>query len=177
MNSEGRGPAWSNSLFEDNAEFGLGMRLAVDQHMELARKLLTSWRPQIGDELARGDSDRRSSAPKRKFAAQRERVAELKGSLAGDRTTAGEAAPARSPTTWSEERLDRRRRRLGLRHRLRRPGPRAGDGPQREHPGARHRGLFEHRRPSVEVDAARRRGQVRRRRQASRQEGPRRCWR
>ena len=37
-NAEGRGPAWSNSLFEDNAEFGLGMRLAADQHLALARR-------------------------------------------------------------------------------------------------------------------------------------------
>ena len=40
-NKEGRGPAWSNSLFEDNAEFGLGMRLAVDQQNQYARELLT----------------------------------------------------------------------------------------------------------------------------------------
>ncbi|MDD5717563.1 MAG: pyruvate:ferredoxin (flavodoxin) oxidoreductase [Sulfuricurvum sp.] len=40
-NSEGRGPAWSNSLFEDNAEFGLGFRLAIDNHTEYARTLLT----------------------------------------------------------------------------------------------------------------------------------------
>ena len=47
-------------------------------------------------------------------------------------------------------------------------------GPQRQHPGARHRGLLEHRRPGLEGDAARRRGEVRRRRQGDRQEGPRR---
>ena len=40
MNSEGRGPAWSNSLFEDNAEFGLGMRLAIDKQNEYARELV-----------------------------------------------------------------------------------------------------------------------------------------
>ncbi len=40
-NSEGRGPAWANSLFEDNAEFGLGMRLTLDQQEEAARELLT----------------------------------------------------------------------------------------------------------------------------------------
>ena len=39
-NKEGRGPAWSNSLFEDNAEFGLGMRVSVDKHTQIARKLL-----------------------------------------------------------------------------------------------------------------------------------------
>jgi len=37
-NNEGRGPAWSNSLFEDNAEFGLGFRLAADKHLGLARR-------------------------------------------------------------------------------------------------------------------------------------------
>ena len=42
FNKAGRGPAWSNSLFEDNAEFGLGMRLTVDKHTEFARELLKS---------------------------------------------------------------------------------------------------------------------------------------
>jgi pyruvate-ferredoxin/flavodoxin oxidoreductase len=51
-NHEGRGPAWSNSLFEDNAEFGLGFRLAADQQLELARKLLKQLAPKIGEELA-----------------------------------------------------------------------------------------------------------------------------
>ncbi len=53
VNPEGRGPAWSNSLFEDNAEFGLGMRLAVDKHTAMAREMLTQLAPQVGDELAR----------------------------------------------------------------------------------------------------------------------------
>ena len=49
-NHEGRGPAWSNSLFEDNAEFGLGFRLAADKHLELARTLASrSWRPQSAE--------------------------------------------------------------------------------------------------------------------------------
>ena len=52
VNSEGRGPSWSNSLFEDNAEFGLGMRLAADRHMALARKLLLEMAAEIGEELA-----------------------------------------------------------------------------------------------------------------------------
>jgi pyruvate-ferredoxin/flavodoxin oxidoreductase len=51
-NEVGRGPAWSNSLFEDNAEFGLGMRLTVDKQYETATLLVTSLRDQIGDELA-----------------------------------------------------------------------------------------------------------------------------
>jgi pyruvate-ferredoxin/flavodoxin oxidoreductase len=50
-NIEGRGPAWSNSLFEDNAEFGLGMRLAIDKQKEYARELLQRLRPDVGGEL------------------------------------------------------------------------------------------------------------------------------
>jgi pyruvate-ferredoxin/flavodoxin oxidoreductase len=50
-NREGRGPAWSNSLFEDNAEFGLGFRLAADKHLDLARRLLTRLRERLGGDL------------------------------------------------------------------------------------------------------------------------------
>ena len=50
-NHEGRGPAWSNSLFEDNAEFGLGFRLAADKHLELATSLARSLAPKLGAEL------------------------------------------------------------------------------------------------------------------------------
>src|SRR5260370_31812181 len=51
-NAEGRGPSWSNSLFEDNAEFGLGQRLAVDKQNEYARELVWRLAFQIGEELA-----------------------------------------------------------------------------------------------------------------------------
>jgi pyruvate-ferredoxin/flavodoxin oxidoreductase len=51
-NAEGRGPAWSNSLFEDNAEFGLGFRLSIDKQTEFARELVLLLGSQIGDELA-----------------------------------------------------------------------------------------------------------------------------
>ena len=80
MNAEGRGPAWSNSLFEDNAEFGLGLRLAADSHVELARKRLGELRPELGGELV----DAILNAPQRsesEFRRQRERVAELKHRL------------------------------------------------------------------------------------------------
>ncbi len=50
-NSDGRGPAWSNSLFEDNAEFGLGFRLSIDKHKEFASELLKKLSPTIGEEL------------------------------------------------------------------------------------------------------------------------------
>jgi pyruvate-ferredoxin/flavodoxin oxidoreductase len=51
-NEDGRGPAWSNSLFEDNAEFGLGMRLAVDHQRDYARSLVDELRDIIGESLA-----------------------------------------------------------------------------------------------------------------------------
>jgi pyruvate-ferredoxin/flavodoxin oxidoreductase len=53
INSDGRGPAWCNSLFEDNAEFGLGLRLAVDKQNEFARELLGRLSASIGDELVK----------------------------------------------------------------------------------------------------------------------------
>ena len=53
-NREGRGPAWSNSLFEDNAEFGLGMRMALDHQNAYARDLVSRLRNEIGNDLADG---------------------------------------------------------------------------------------------------------------------------
>ena len=76
----GRGPAWSNSLFEDNAEFGLGFRLAADLQLGLARARLTELRDVIGADLV----DEILAAPQQReseFAAQRERVAELERRL------------------------------------------------------------------------------------------------
>jgi pyruvate-ferredoxin/flavodoxin oxidoreductase len=52
-NREGRGPAWSNSLFEDNAEFGLGFRLAADKHLELARRLARELATKVGVDLVK----------------------------------------------------------------------------------------------------------------------------
>ena len=72
-----------------------------------------------------------------------------------------------------EKRLAGRRRRLGLRHRLRRTRSRPVHAPQGQHPGARHGGLLEHGRPGVQEHAAGRGRQVRRGRQGRPQEGPR----
>jgi pyruvate-ferredoxin/flavodoxin oxidoreductase len=88
QNAQGRGPAWSNSLFEDNAEFGLGMRLGVDKGRATARELVSTLADAIGPDLARDllDSDQSSEAG---INAQRERVARLKERLAtldGDAT-------------------------------------------------------------------------------------------
>jgi pyruvate-ferredoxin/flavodoxin oxidoreductase len=53
-NPQGRGPTWNNSLFEDNAEFGLGMRVAIDKQCDHAKELLSTLRKEIGEELADG---------------------------------------------------------------------------------------------------------------------------
>ncbi len=81
-NKDGRGPAWSNSLFEDNAEFGLGMRLTVDKQTAYARELVAELRDLIGPELADAllNADQSNEAG---IEAQRERVAELKKRLEG----------------------------------------------------------------------------------------------
>ncbi len=76
-NHEGRGPAWSNSLFEDNAEFGLGFRLAADKHLHLARTLLTQLAPIVGSELATAILDG-PQIQEFELCAQRIRVATLK---------------------------------------------------------------------------------------------------
>jgi len=85
VNRDGRGPAWSNSLFEDNAEFGFGMRLAVDKHAGQAREMLVTMAGAIGQQLVDAllQADQTTEAG---IAAQRERVAELKKKLAALRT-------------------------------------------------------------------------------------------
>ena len=80
LNKEGRGPTWSNSLFEDNAEFGLGMRLAVDEQNMYARELLTRINGTIGEVLVKGllEADQTKELG---IHEQRARVAELKKKL------------------------------------------------------------------------------------------------
>ncbi|MER3473419.1 MAG: pyruvate:ferredoxin (flavodoxin) oxidoreductase [Armatimonadota bacterium] len=82
-NREGRGPAWSNSLFEDNAEFGLGMRLAINQQNAYARKLLELLRPLIADDALVDSLLNADQSTEEGIQAQRERVAQLKENLAG----------------------------------------------------------------------------------------------
>jgi pyruvate-ferredoxin/flavodoxin oxidoreductase len=84
VNGAGRGPAWSNSLFEDNAEFGLGMRLAADQLMLYAQTLVKEMADEIGADFATAlvSADQRAETGIR---AQRERVAQLMQKLAASR--------------------------------------------------------------------------------------------
>lgn len=81
----GRGPAWSNSLFEDNAEFGLGMCLAVEKQQEVALNLLPHFADTLGGDLVDAivNCDQSTEAG---IEAQRANVAKLKEKLAGDTT-------------------------------------------------------------------------------------------
>jgi pyruvate-ferredoxin/flavodoxin oxidoreductase len=80
VDAKGRGPAWSNSLFEDNAEFGLGMRLTIDKQTEYARELLTSFEKELNKDLVEAilNADQSDETG---IEAQRERIAELKNKL------------------------------------------------------------------------------------------------
>jgi len=80
QNDAGRGPTWSNSLFEDNAEFGLGFRLSIDKHAAFAAELLQKLAGQIGDNLAQQilDNPQKSEAD---IWEQREAVGQLKQAL------------------------------------------------------------------------------------------------
>ncbi|MFC1544102.1 pyruvate:ferredoxin (flavodoxin) oxidoreductase [Gemmatimonadota bacterium] len=82
VDGQGRGPAWSNSLFEDNAEFGFGMRLAADKQAEYARELVTALSDRLGTELVQGllEADQRTEEG---IQSQRERVAALREALKG----------------------------------------------------------------------------------------------
>jgi len=84
-NGDGRGPTWSNSLFEDNAEFGLGMRLAVDQQTHYAQQLLGQMKDLVGAELVEATlaADQSTEAGIR---VQRERVAQIRERLVGVNT-------------------------------------------------------------------------------------------
>jgi pyruvate-ferredoxin/flavodoxin oxidoreductase len=134
VNKEGRGPAWSNSLFEDNAEHGLGLLLgqkAIRNRLaDLARALIA---------VDYTDADLKAAAKvwldtmddgKTNADATRKYVAELEASVIPncpcDACKLGRQILADKEYPGQEVRLGLRRRRLGLRHRLRRRGPRPG---------------------------------------------------
>ncbi|UPW17280.1 pyruvate:ferredoxin (flavodoxin) oxidoreductase [Agarivorans sp. TSD2052] len=79
-NAEGQGPAWANSLFEDNAEFGLGLRLSADQQQGQAKQLLSQWQTKIGEEQV----EQVLQAPQQfesQLRAQRQRLNKIKRQL------------------------------------------------------------------------------------------------
>jgi pyruvate-ferredoxin/flavodoxin oxidoreductase len=81
VDGNGRGPTWSNSLFEDNAEFGFGFRLTIDKQTEYAAELVHALRDTLGDELADA-LIHAEQVTETDIAAQRARVAELKERIA-----------------------------------------------------------------------------------------------
>jgi len=80
VNKEGRGPAWSNSLFEDNSEFGLGMRLSIDMHNENAKNLLIKLAGDIGEVLV-NDIIKADQSDEAGIFEQRQRIKILKEKL------------------------------------------------------------------------------------------------
>ena len=174
LNADGHGPTWANSLFEDNAEYGFGMTLALkarrNRLARLAREAAAaSVSPALKDALLAWAAAKDDAATSRTagdaLAALLAKEAKGKPALERD--------PRDARSVHQEVGVGDRRRRLGLRHRLRRSRPRRGDERRRERARARHRGLLEHRRPVVQGDAERLGGQVRRVGQEDEEEGSR----
>ncbi|MCX6898935.1 MAG: pyruvate:ferredoxin (flavodoxin) oxidoreductase [Verrucomicrobia bacterium] len=86
VNAEGRGPTWNNSLFEDNAEFGLGFRVSIDKQREFACELLKRLVGVLGDDLV-GGLINANQTDETGIYAQRERIAALKQKLAGNKSS------------------------------------------------------------------------------------------
>ena len=90
VNAAGRGPVWNNSLFEDNAEFGLGMRLALDAQTDHARRLIERLAPQLGTDLVDGllgavqDTEVQVALQRDRVGLLREALARVKGPLRSD---------------------------------------------------------------------------------------------
>jgi pyruvate-ferredoxin/flavodoxin oxidoreductase len=103
-NREGRGPAWANSLFEDNAEFGLGIRLAVDQHAAKARALVRHLAPSLPAGLVEGllTANQKSESG---IIQQRERVGVLRAWLAAHPRTA-RSEESRQAVRWLDGMAD-----------------------------------------------------------------------
>ena len=81
-NNAGRGPTWSNSLFEDNAEFGLGFRLTIDKHTEYAKELLIKLKTKIGSEFV-SEILNADQATEKGIFEQRDRIEKLNKTLSG----------------------------------------------------------------------------------------------
>ncbi len=93
-NAEGKGVAWSNSLFEDNAEFGLGFRVSIDKQAQFAAELLQSLASEVGEELATNilNAEQQDEAD---IYEQRERIAQLKAKLQTLVSANGDLSPAK----------------------------------------------------------------------------------
>ena len=98
---QGRGPAWSNSLFEDNAEFGLGMRLALDQQLAYARQLVQALADQLGPDLSRRlVAEGVSREQRREAVAQLRRLLPPSDAVGRQRDLLALADSLLEPSTW-----------------------------------------------------------------------------
>ena len=138
-----------------------GLPRLTRQAARVRRELLQQLSPQVGRSWRTDILNARPEATKPDIFDQRERVAELKRELEQSHEPTRNGLLAHRRHARAQERLDHRRRRLGLRHRLRRTRSRPGERTQREGAVARHGGLFEHRRPMLQSNAARRGRKVR----------------
>ena len=167
-------PAWANSLFEDNAEFGLGILSGVAKQRERLCILMREAIENGSTCSAELKSVMTEWIDNRKDATKSEEIAErLIPMMEACNCPICQQILELKHYLIKKVDLDHRRRRLGLRHRIRRSGPRHRIGQERKHPGSRHRSLFEHRRTVVEEHPDRRRRQIRVGRQARPQERPR----
>ena len=112
-NAAGRGPAWSNSLFEDNAEFGLGFRLSIDKQTEFAQELVMRLAGTIGDELAARYSIR-TKKTKRISTNSANASSLLKEKLQAEQLRRSQTTSLSRRHAGEEKRVDRGRGRLGL---------------------------------------------------------------
>ena len=122
-----RAPAWANSLFEDNAEFGLGMRLALAKQAGARARLPP---PPVGGRGGRAGGRDPPGGPVHRDGHRRATGARAaaQGAARRGRPARRQGPARRRRHPGQAERVDHRRRRVGLRHRLRRAGPRAGLG-------------------------------------------------
>ena len=156
-NAEGKGVAWSNSLFENNAEFSYGMCLAVKQ----LRDCVTGYVKEL-DALTKDEAVKAAIAKWLEtyddLDASTPATAELVKLLESTKFSTEEQKLAdeilkRRKDTVQEDHVDVRRRRLGVRHRLRRSGSRVRHGRGRQRPAGGHRGLLQHRRTVLQGHA------------------------
>jgi pyruvate-ferredoxin/flavodoxin oxidoreductase len=149
-NSDGRGPAWANSLFEDNAEFGLGFRVSVDKHAQFAAELLKQLATDVGEELAASilNAEQNDEA---EIWEQRDRVSQLKQRL--------DQLLNSNPDTHLKSKLQNLQ---SLADYLVKKSVWiiGGDGwayqwTECQHPRSRHRSLFQYRRTNVKIHATR----------------------
>ena len=171
--SDGRGPAWVNSLFEDNAEFGLGIRLGVERQTSDAHRLLRALADDLPADVV--GAARRADPPAvdRRAGHRRSAARTSRGcatALARRSTTRGRRRWPRSPTRSCRPRSGSWAATAGPTTSTSAGSTTCSPRAQRQHPRARHRGVLQHRRPGVEVDAAR----CRRRSSPARARAPRR---